>query len=71
MALVLPSPTPDVGTALAAELAARIQIPAWLPVRSDGEPIKHLSKSSYELFVRCPDAWRRRYIGLEREPPGR
>src|SRR3954447_23545219 len=51
------------------ELAARIEIPRRLPVRYDGEPLRHLSHSSYSKFVLCPDDWRRHYLLGERTPP--
>jgi PD-(D/E)XK nuclease superfamily len=53
----------------AAELAARIPVPQRLPERYDGEPLRHLSPSSYGLWVSCPEAWRRRYIKGEKPPP--
>src|SRR5215467_10659761 len=53
----------------AAALAARIQIPRRLPVRYDGEPLRHLSHSSYSKFLLCPDDWRRHYLLGERTPP--
>src|SRR5438045_1645808 len=53
----------------AAELAARIPVPRCLPERYDGEPLRHLSPSSYSLWVVCPEAWRRRYIKGEKPPP--
>src|SRR6202035_1124038 len=53
----------------AAELAARIPVPRRLPERYDGEPLQHLSPSSYSLWVSCPEAWRRRYIKGEKPPP--
>jgi hypothetical protein len=53
----------------AAELAARIPVPTRLPERYDGEPLRHLSPSSYSLWVSCPEAWRRRYIKGEKPPP--
>jgi len=53
----------------AAELAARIPVPRRLPERYDGEPLRHLSPSSYALWVSCPEAWRRRYIKGEKPPP--
>src|SRR5205085_6391395 len=57
--------------ATAAELAARIPVPRRLPERYDDEPLKHLSPSSYSLWVSCPEAWRRRYIkGEKRSPSG-
>ena len=55
--------------ATAAELAARIPVPRRLPERYDGEPLRHLSPSSYSLWVSCPEAWRRRYIKGEKPPP--
>lgn len=55
--------------ASAAELAARIPVPRRLPERYDGEPLRHLSPSSYSLWVSCPEAWRRRYIKGEKPPP--
>ncbi|MGN6171308.1 MAG: hypothetical protein ACTHQQ_24545, partial [Solirubrobacteraceae bacterium] len=53
----------------ATELAARIDVPARLPERFDGEPLRHLSPSSYSLWVACPEAWRRRYIKGEKPVP--
>ena len=58
-----PAPRPG------AELAARIQIPRRLPVRYDGQPLRHLSHSSYTKFLLCPDDWRRHYLKGERTPP--
>ncbi|HET6864722.1 MAG TPA: PD-(D/E)XK nuclease family protein [Solirubrobacteraceae bacterium] len=55
--------------ATAADLAARIALPVKLPERHDGEPLRHLSPSSYSLWVSCPEAWRRRYIKGEKPPP--
>src|ERR1700755_1676082 len=52
-----------------AELATRIQIPRRLPVRHDGQPLRHLSHSSYSKFLLCPDDWRRHYLLGERTPP--
>ncbi len=60
---------PATGATSAAGLAARIEVPRRLPVRYDGQPIRHLSNSSYTLFLACPDAWRRRYLLGEKEPP--
>jgi len=51
----------------AAELAARIPIPTRLPPRYDGQPLRHLSNSSYTLFLACPEAWRRKNL-LGRRP---
>src|SRR5437868_14960564 len=62
--LSAPAPPPT-----AAELAARIPVPQRLPERYDGEPLRHLSPSSYMLWVSCPEAWRRRYIKGEKPPP--
>jgi hypothetical protein len=53
----------------AAQLAARIQIPRQLPLRYDGQPLRHLSHSSYNRFVLCPEDWRRRYILGEKTAP--
>ena len=53
----------------AAALAARIPVPQQLPERYDGEPLRHLSPSSYSLWVSCPEAWRRRYIKGEKPSP--
>ena len=39
----------------AAQLAARIEIPRRLPSRYDGQPLQHLSHSSYTRFVLCPE----------------
>ncbi|MGH2857316.1 MAG: PD-(D/E)XK nuclease family protein [Solirubrobacteraceae bacterium] len=55
--------------ATAAELAARIQIPRRLPQRYDGQPLQHLSYSSYNRFVLCPEDWRRRVILGEKAAP--
>jgi len=67
--LALTTPVPDQDAApTAARLAARIEIPLELPVRYDGQRIRSLSKTSYETFCLCPDAYRRRYICGEREP---
>lgn len=53
----------------APELAARIHVPRRLPVRYDGQPLRHLSHSSYTKFLLCPDDWRRHYLKGERTPP--
>ena len=54
----------------AAELAARIPVPVQLPIRSyDGERIRHLSPSSYNLWATCREAYRRKYICGQREAP--
>ena len=53
----------------AAQLAARIQIPRRLPPRYDGQPLQHLSHSSYNRFVLCPEDWRRRYLLGEKTAP--
>jgi len=53
------APTGTAGSATAspsaAQLAARIQIPRRLPLRYDGQPLQHLSHSSYNRFVLCPE----------------
>jgi len=53
----------------ATKLAAHIPVPERLPERHDGEPLRHLSPSSYALWVACPEAWRRRYIKGEKPAP--
>src|SRR5947209_4473663 len=58
-----------VAIASAAQLAARIQIPRRLPARYDGQPLAHLSHSSYNRFILCPEDWRRRYILGEKTAP--
>jgi hypothetical protein len=60
---------PASGRAAAAALAARIQLPRRLPPRYDGQPLQHLSHSSYARFALCPEDWRRRYILGERAAP--
>jgi hypothetical protein len=66
---LIPAATPAPGPQTAAELAARIPIPTRLPVRYDGEHLRHLSASSYTKWVTCPETWRRDYIKGERTPP--
>jgi hypothetical protein len=44
-------------------------VPVRLPARYDGEPLRHLSHSSYKLWVLCREAWRRKYICRQREAP--
>jgi PD-(D/E)XK nuclease superfamily len=56
-------------TTTADDLAARIPVPQRLPERFDGERLRHLSPSSYSLWVACPEAWRRRYIKGQKPPP--
>jgi hypothetical protein len=60
---------PAAGPPSAAELAARIQVPRRLPPRYDGQPLQHLSHSSYGRFVLCPEDWRRRYVLGEKTAP--
>lgn len=52
-------PASRAGTTIAipspAQLAARIQIPRRLPPRYDGQPLQHLSHSSYNRFILCPE----------------
>jgi hypothetical protein len=50
-----PADTPAQGATTAAALAARIDVPRRLPPRHDGEPIRHLSHSSYALWVNCKE----------------
>ena len=45
------APSPGVAIPSAAQLAARIQIPRRLPPRYDGQPLAHLSHSSYNRFI--------------------
>jgi hypothetical protein len=61
--------TPASGPQAAAELAAQIPIPTRLPIRYDGERLRHLSASSYTKWVTCPETWRRHYIKGEQTPP--
>jgi PD-(D/E)XK nuclease superfamily len=63
------APAPVTGPPTAAELAARIPVPTRLPVRYDGQPMRHLSNSSYTKFLLCPEDFRRHYIKGERTPP--
>jgi len=56
------------GASTAAELAARIPIPTRLPPRYDGQPLQHMSNSSYTLFLGWPELWRRRYLRGDRPP---
>ena len=44
-------------------------IPRRLPPRYDGQPLQHLSHSSYNRFVLCPEDWRRRYMLGEKTAP--
>ena len=60
---------PSTAPPRAAQLAARIQIPRRLPPRYDGQPLQHLSHSSYSRFVLCPEDWRRRYMLGEKTAP--
>lgn len=60
---------PAAGPPSAAELAVRIQVPRRLPPRYDGQPLQHLSHSSYSRFALCPEDWRRRYILGEKTAP--
>ena len=64
-----PSASESVAIPSAAQLAARIQIPRRLPPRYDGQPLQHLSYSSYNRFILCPEDWRRRYIVGEKTAP--
>ena len=60
---------PATGPPSAAQLAARIHVPRRLPPRYDGQPLQHLSHSSYNRFVLCPEDWRRRYMLGEKTAP--
>src|SRR3954449_7887531 len=53
----------------AAAMAARIGVPRRLPARHDGQPLRHLSPSSYTRFLLCPEDWRRHYLLGERVAP--
>jgi hypothetical protein len=53
----------------AAQIAARIQNPRRLPARYDGQPLQHLSHSSYARWVVCRESWRRYYLCGERSAP--
>jgi hypothetical protein len=53
----------------ASALAARIGVPRRLPARFDGQPLAHLSPSSYTRFLLCPEDWRRHYLLGERFAP--
>jgi hypothetical protein len=76
-----PTTTDEHPTALtAAQLVARnrdrdrplrggLVPPLKLPVRlHDGNPITHLSVSAHNLFVACPESYRRRYILGQKTP---
>jgi hypothetical protein len=72
MTQLMAAPTGECSPAAAesaADLAARIHIPRRLPVRYDGQPMRHLSNSSYTRFLLCPEDWRRWYLKGERPPP--
>src|SRR3954467_14699304 len=60
-----PAAAPESATALAARFAA----PRRLPARYDGQPLRHLSPSSYTRFLLCPEDWRRHYLLGERFAP--
>jgi hypothetical protein len=64
-----PAASAPVDAESAADLAARIHVPHRLPIRYDGEPMRHLSNSSYTRFLLCPEDWRRWYLKGERQPP--
>jgi len=44
-------------------------LPVELPPRYDGSPITHLSASSINEFLLCPEAWRRRRLQGIKHPP--
>ena len=60
MATLAPPPAPAPHAPTGAELTARIHIPRRLPIRHDGQPLRHLSHSSYSKFLLCPDFCARR-----------
>ena len=64
-----PGASAPVDAESAADLAARIHVPRRLPIRYDGQPMRHLSNSSYTRFLLCPEDWRRRYLKGERPAP--
>ena len=54
----------------AAQLAARIQIPRRPCHRATtASRSQHLSHSSYNRFILCPEDWRRRYVLGEKTAP--
>ena len=53
MPAIAETPPAEIAPVSAAELAARIPVPVQLPIRYDGEPIRHLSPSSYNLWLTC------------------
>ena len=70
MPAIAETPTTEIAPVSAAQLAARIPVPMQLPIRSyDGERIRHLSPSSYNLWATCREAYRRKYICGQREAP--
>ena len=64
-----PAAAPTSHAVGAAELARRVQIPRRLPAGHDGQPLRHLSHSSYSRFLLCPEDRRRHYPKGERTPP--
>src|SRR3954465_15422447 len=80
VAAAAPAPAaPPTAAALAARIhlpprpptagrAPRLPAPPRLPIRYDGEPLHHLSNSSYTRFLLCPEDWRRHYLKGERFP---
>ena len=70
MPAIAETPPTEIAPVSAAQLAARIPVPVQLPIRSyDGERIRHLSPSSYNLWATCREAYRRKYICGQREAP--
>lgn len=45
-----------------------VAVPTHLPVRADGQRLRHLSVSSLDLFYRCPELWRRKYLARQPLP---
>ena len=64
-----PGASAPVDAESAADLAARIHVPRRLPIRYDGQPMRHLSNSSYTRFLLCPEDWRRWYLKGQRPAP--
>jgi hypothetical protein len=64
MTSTVPAPgiPPAAAREVAAELAARILIPTRLPVRYDGQRLRHLSNAALSKLASCPEQFRRRYI---------
>jgi hypothetical protein len=66
-ALALVPPAPVIPASAVPVPTAPLRIDA-LRMHDDGNPITHLSKSSFETFAACPEQWRRRYVLGEKTP---